>query len=89
MKVGLADSMVVGNEDIIDEEGKNICTAAHTVEIGVCAKPRLMPSGHLACHFVTEYSYYLIIISISSRNDIDMRDLLREHVIDSAKRQFI
>ena len=24
-----------------------------TVEIGVCAKPRLMPSGHLACHFVT------------------------------------
>ena len=38
------------NQDSIDEEGrKEVCT----VEIGVCAKPRLMPSGHLACHFVT------------------------------------
>ena len=51
MKVDLADSMVVDNEDIIDEEGKKVYTG-HTVEIGVCAKPRLMPSNHLTCHFV-------------------------------------
>ena len=47
------------NQDSIDEEGKKVCTG-HTVEIGVCAKARLMPSGHLACHFVT------LILGLSS-----------------------
>ena len=44
--------MIVDNEDIIDEEGKKVYTAAHTVEIEVYVKPRLMSSGYLACYFV-------------------------------------
>ena len=35
IKVNLADSIVVGNEDIIDKEGKKVYID-HTVEIGVC-----------------------------------------------------
>ena len=42
----------VYNQDSIDKEGKKVYTG-HTIEIGVCAKPRLMPSGYLACHDVT------------------------------------
>ena len=38
----------MGNEDSIDEEGRKEVYTGHTVEIGVCVKPRLVPSGHLA-----------------------------------------
>ena len=50
--------MVVGNEDIIDEEGRKKIYTGHTVKIWVCAKPRLVPSGHLAYHNVVRPEIY-------------------------------
>ena len=49
IKIDLADSIVVDNEDIIDKKG----IAANTVEIEVYVKPRLMSSDHLTYYVVT------------------------------------
>ena len=55
MEVDLADSIVVSNEDIIDKKERKEVYIDHTIEIEIYAKPRLMPSNHLTCHFVTLY----------------------------------
>ena len=47
------------------KEGKKVCTG-HTIEIGVCAKPRLVPSGHLACHDVTNYMLLRFCLTLGS-----------------------
>ena len=42
--------------------------SAHTVEIGVCAKPRLVPRGHLAHNYpkIDICIQYIFTIAISN-----------------------